>query len=90
MSEAINTGNSRKNSKHNQRGRKRFSPHVDMTPMVDLGFLLITFFMLSTTLSEQTKGIIWQKPITEAPPDAVSECQVMNIVVDSLDRIFVY
>ena len=40
------------------------SPHVDMTPMVDLGFLLITFFMLATSF-KSTKIIKMISPAEE-------------------------
>lgn len=84
---------SRKKGK--KKGRKKMSTRVDMTPMVDLGFLLITFFMLTTTFSKpQTMEInLPVKPkgeVTEEQENALKASKAFNIIVDGDNRLFWY
>jgi len=74
--------------------QKKISVHVDFTPMVDMNMLLITFFMLCTSLSKpQTMEINMpsnDKKITEADRDAVKASQAITIVITGGDSVFYY
>lgn len=49
----VNTGDGGGGGKHGKKGRKKGgNPRVDMTPMVDLAFLLLTFFVLTSNLNK--------------------------------------
>src|SRR5258706_5471257 len=67
---------------------KRASTHIDMTPMVDLAFLLLTFFMLTTTFMKQSSLVITM-PV-KGPPSTVPITRTITILLTSGDRILWY
>jgi len=71
---------------------KKSSTRIDMTPMVDLAFLLLTFFILTTTLSKpQTMEITMpEKPKEGDKQPEVNEKKVLTLVLGANDKVYWY
>ena len=81
--------------KGKKKGRKKMSTRIDLTPMVDLGFLLVTFFMLTTTFSKpQTMEINMPvKPkgeVKEEEQNALKASKAFNILIGGDNKVFWY
>jgi len=72
---------------------KKMSTKVDFTAMVDLAFLLITFFMLTTTLAKPNiMPIIMpeKKDLNEKDLEATKESQVLTLLLGANDKVYFY
>src|SRR6188474_3952725 len=81
-----------KKGKHSKLRAKKSSTHIDMTPMVDLAFLLLTFFMLTTTFS-RPKTMEINMPVKDAKEEEqqkVAASQTLSVLLTEKDRIIWY
>ncbi len=71
---------------------KKLSTRVDMTPMVDLGFLLITFFIFTSTMSTPTTMAL-NMPKDEKDPKNQNEAKAsgaLSVFMGKDDRVYYY
>lgn len=88
----LNTDDGGGGGKHGGKVKaKKSSTKIDMTPMVDLAFLLLTFFMLTTTFSKPQAMEINMpvKDKVEDPPKIPGN-QTLTLLLSDNNRIFYY
>jgi biopolymer transport protein ExbD len=76
------------NRKAGVRRSKKLSTKVDLTPMVDLGFLLITFFVFTTSMSKPSAMNLVIP--TDGPPVDVAESKTLNLVLSGDNKVHYY
>ncbi len=71
---------------------KKLSTRVDLTPMVDLGFLLITFFIFTTTMAQPTafKLLLPKEDTKKEDQNEVDKDKVLTILVAGNNHLYYY
>jgi biopolymer transport protein ExbD len=82
-----------KGGKGGKRRAKKHAPHIDMTPMVDLMCLLITFFMLTTAFTKsKVMEIVLPEKLKNENQEApkISASRTLNIILGPEDKVYWY
>ncbi len=70
-------------------GVAKHNPKIDMTPMVDLGFLLISFFVITTELSKPTAMDLFMPKESKVPME-LGELNALTVLLDKDNRAWCY
>ncbi|MEZ5584558.1 MAG: biopolymer transporter ExbD [Candidatus Competibacteraceae bacterium] len=72
----------------NLRPRRRQEPDINLTPLIDVVFLLLIFFMVSTTFRKETELNI-DLPEAEQAPVTTEDKGKLEIGIDEQGRYFI-
>ena len=92
MAEMDTSGGGHKKGPGVKKGKK-LSTRIDLTPMVDLGFLLITFFMYTTTLAKPKTMEInmpYKDPNDKVEPNKIKESVALTVLLSKNHRVYYY
>ena len=93
MAELDTSGGGHKKGPGVKKGKK-LSTRIDLTPMVDLGFLLITFFMFTTTLAKPKTMEInmpYKDPnMKDEDKNKIKNSVALTILLSKNHRIYYY
>lgn len=92
MAEIAEGGGGGDHGKGKKRAKKS-STKVDMTPMVDLAFLLLTFFVLTSTFSKpKVMSLVYPAKLTKEEMEKLPPTRINNAITFLLseDEIFYY
>lgn len=88
MAEITNQTSQNKN-KRTQCNKR--STKVDLTPMVDLGFILITFFVFTAALTDaKAMNLLLPNDSDTAVNDAVCESCALTFILEDNNRLYYY
>jgi biopolymer transport protein ExbD len=88
----LSSGDDGKKKKGGKVRAKKGSTRIDMTPMVDLAFLLLTFFVMTTTLNKpQTMEITMPEKLDkEDKQTEINEKNVLTLVLGENNKVYWY
>jgi len=93
MAELDTSGGGHKKGPGVKKGKK-LSTRIDLTPMVDLGFLLITFFMFTTTLAKPKTMEInmpYKDPnMKEEDQNKIKESVALTVLLSKNHTVYYY